>query len=59
VRLEARKSAPVMGGAHTTAQSKFQRFGCEGGANPPKGSEEKRGWASEGLSEGYKVGWVG
>jgi hypothetical protein len=59
VRLEARKGAPLMGGAHTTTQSIFQRFGCEGGANPPMGREEKRGWASEGMCEGYKVGWVG
>jgi hypothetical protein len=34
-------------------------LGVRGGANPPRGHEEKRGWASEGVCEVYKVGWVG
>ena len=59
MRLEARKGALVMEGAHTTTQSNFQRFGCEGGANPPRGREEKRGWESEGVCKVYKVVWVG
>jgi hypothetical protein len=46
VRLEARNGAPHMGGAHTTIQSIFQRFGCEGGANPPRGVRCLVEWVS-------------
>jgi hypothetical protein len=38
-----------MGGAHTSNTRGFLRFGCEGGANPPRGREEMREWASEGV----------
>jgi hypothetical protein len=57
VRLEARKGTPLMGGAHTTTQSIFQRFGCEGGANP-LGGVRKRG---DGQVRGCVkvIRWVG
>jgi hypothetical protein len=38
-----------MGGAHTSNKRGFQRFCVEGGANPPRGHEEMREWASEGV----------
>jgi hypothetical protein len=38
-----------MGGGPLIKYKGFLRFGCEGGANPPRGHEEMREWASEGV----------
>jgi hypothetical protein len=40
-----------MGWAHTSNTRVFLRFGCEGGANPPRGREEMSEGKGEGVCE--------